>query len=86
VALTEPERRLRARLAAHTKWGKQDPVAGTAKARAAFLERFEREADPNGLLPEDERRRRAQHARKAHFTRLAYLSARARNEKKREQT
>jgi hypothetical protein len=75
---TPAERALRARMAAHHKWAKTDPVAGTAKARAAFLDRFELEADPDRNLAPAERARRAEHLRKAYFTRLAYASAKAR--------
>ncbi|HWH36016.1 MAG TPA: hypothetical protein VNT56_11950 [Acidimicrobiales bacterium] len=72
------ERTLRARLAAHTLHSKVDSAAHTAPARQAFLDRFEREVDPEGVLPEAERIRRAGHARKAYFTRLALASAKAR--------
>ena len=53
----------------------------TAKARASFLAKFEREVDPDGVLPLDERRRRAEHLRRAHFARLARASARVRRAK-----
>src|SRR5262245_32896675 len=77
--LTPELRSLRARLAAHTKWANtSDPSAATAPARAAFLDRFERQVDPDGTLPPEERARRAEHARKAHFARLALRSAQAR--------
>jgi hypothetical protein len=55
-----------------------DPREYTAAARAAFLDRFAREVDPEGVLPPQERARRAQAARKLYFTRLAYKSAQAR--------
>jgi hypothetical protein len=76
--LNPSERSLRARLAAYAKHGQSDGRAATAKARTAFLARFELEADPEGVLPLDERRRRAERLRKAYFTRLALASARAR--------
>jgi hypothetical protein len=57
---------------------KNDPMATTAKARATFLERFIDEVDPDRVLPETERLRRAESARKAYFARLAFLSAKAR--------
>lgn len=79
--LDPSERSLKARIAAHEKWARQDPVAGTAKARTAFLGRFEREVDPDGLLSPAERARRAEHALKAHMTRLALASAKARRAK-----
>jgi hypothetical protein len=50
----------------------------TAPARAAFLNRFEREVDPGHVLSPTERARRAEAARRAHFTRLALTSSRAR--------
>jgi hypothetical protein len=76
--LTPTERSLRAKAAAHTKWAHHDPVAGTAKARATFLQSFIDKVDPDRTLPEAERLRRAESARSAHFADLAYRSARAR--------
>src|SRR3712207_7537011 len=68
-----------ARLAAHESWANTaDPSARTAPARRALLDRFERQVDPDGVLSPVERARRAGHARKAHFTRLALRSAQAR--------
>lgn len=78
ASLSSAERKLRASLAAHTMHAKHDSKATTAAGRAAFEARFEAEVDPDGVLPEPERRRRAEHARKAYFTRLALKSARAR--------
>jgi hypothetical protein len=72
------ERSLHARLAAHAKWAQTDPVEGTAAARAKFLLRFIDEVDPDRILPEPERLRRAEHARKAYMTKLALKSAKAR--------
>jgi len=75
-------RSLIARLAAHESWARTtDPTARTEPARRALLDRFEREVDPDGLLPLDERTRRAAHARKAYFTRLALRSPQARRRK-----
>jgi hypothetical protein len=68
-----------AKLAAHEKWAQTgDRAAATAPARAAALARFERQVDPDGALPERERRLRAESARRAYFQRLAIKSARAR--------
>ena len=36
-------------------------------ARAGFMVRFEHEAEPDGVLPPEERKRRADHALKAHM-------------------
>src|SRR5262245_40922141 len=77
--LLPSERSLRARIAAHSRWAQEDRVAGTQAARAAFLARFEREVDPERVLSNTERSRRAESAKKAYFTRLALRSARARS-------
>ena len=71
---------LRGRMGAHALHAKvADPTAHTAPARKAFLDRFEREVDPDGILSPAERARRAEHARKAYFGRLALASAKARS-------
>ena len=59
----------------------QDPRVYTAKARARFLSKFEAQVDPAGVLEPEERQRRAQAARKAHFARMALKSAKARARK-----
>ncbi len=79
AARTPAQRALIARLAAHESWANTaDRSARTAPARRAMLGRFERQVDPDGVLPSAERARRAEHARKAYFTRLALRSAQAR--------
>ena len=77
-AMNPGERALRARLGAYVMHGRNDARETTAKARAAFLARFERQADPDGVLPAAERQRRAQQLRRAYFARLALASAKAR--------
>jgi hypothetical protein len=78
--LTPEQKSLRGRLAAHESWAATaDPTARTAPARAAFLDRFEREVDPDGVLDPAERARRAEHAKKSYFLRLALRSAKARS-------
>jgi hypothetical protein len=59
-----------------------DPAAHTAQARKVFLSRFEREVDPNCLLDPQERARRAEHAKKAYFMRLAMASRKSRSKKR----
>jgi hypothetical protein len=80
--LTPSQRSIRARIAAHTLHSTVDSRAHTRPARKAFLERFENEVDPERTLPEPERRRRAESAKTAYFTRLAYRSAIARSSRK----
>ncbi len=67
-------------IGAHESWARtEDRTARTAPGRRAFLERFEREVDPDNVLTPAERARRAEHARKAYFQRLALKSAQARS-------
>jgi hypothetical protein len=74
---------LQARMAAHALHARvTDPTAHTAPARKAFLSRFEREVDPDGLLDPQERARRAEHAKKAYFLKLARASSSARAKKR----
>ena len=80
--LTPSQRSLQARLAAYSLHAARDPKDTTRAARAAFLNRFEREVDPDGNLPPAERDRRAQAVLKAHMTRLALASSRARSKRK----
>jgi hypothetical protein len=47
-----------------------DSTELTKPARAAFLARFEREVDPDGVLPPEERARRAEYAKRDYMTRL----------------
>ena len=75
--------RLLGRAGAHIAHSRHDSRDLTANARTTFLSRFEREVDPDSVLPADERRRRAEHARKAYFARLALKSAEARRGKTR---
>lgn len=76
--LSPSEASLRGRIGALRLHATHDPRVTTANARAAFLSRFEREIDPDGLLGPAERARRAALARRAYFAKLSLLSARAR--------
>lgn len=67
------------RIGAEISWSRtQDRSARTRPAREKFLQRFEREVDPDGKLPADERRRLAEHAKRAYMLRLASRAAAAR--------
>jgi hypothetical protein len=80
--LSPAERSLRARLAVHTLHATRDARQTTALARAGFLVRFERQVDPGGTLDPSERRRRAEHARRAYFIRLSLAAIAARRAKR----
>ncbi len=73
--------RSRARLGAFAQHARYDTRQTTLAARQAFARRFEREVDPDGVLPEPERARRAEAAKRAHFQRMALRSAQARRKK-----
>lgn len=66
------------RIAAEISWARTyDRSARTLPAREAFLKRFEREVDPDNKLPPDERRRRADHAKRAYMLQLSKRAAAA---------
>ena len=71
----DPRRSRAGRLGALVQHSRHDPLVTTAAARRAAEARFEREVDPDGVLPAEERARRAQYAKRAHVTRLAMASA-----------
>src|ERR687898_2426333 len=79
---SQTERSLRARIAAYALHAQHDPRETTANGRAAFLASFDREVDPEGLLEPDERRRRAEQARRAYFARLSLAAVKARQAKR----
>ena len=79
--LSPRQRTLRSRLGAFTLHATHDSRETTSKARAAFLARFLDQVDPDRILPEDERLRRATYARRAYFVRLARSSANKRARK-----
>jgi hypothetical protein len=80
LPLSPEEKRAQAvahgRLGGLAKSAANDGREGTRKARTAFLARFEREVDPDGVLPLKERLRRADAAKKLYFARL-YLKRRS---------
>ena len=82
MSLSPTERTLRARIAAHALHAQVDSREHTTPARQAFLRRFVDEVDPDRVLPEAERTRRAEQARKSYFTRLAFESVKARRLKR----
>ena len=79
--LPPSERAMRARLAALDRHSRTDGREATRAARAAspgsddyWLDKV----DPDGLLTQSERTKRARNAKSAHFTRLALRSLTAR--------
>ena len=76
------ERSLAGRIGAYSLHAQRDPRETTKAARRAFLGKFIHEVDPEGVLPEAERLRRAACARQVHFSRMALKSAKARRQRK----
>jgi hypothetical protein len=77
--LTQSERTLRAQLAANTGWAfTQDRTARTAPARRAAFAKFGQAVDPHGVLPPEERAKRAENLRRAHLQQMALRSAKVR--------
>lgn len=75
------DRSLIGRAGANIRWSRtpeRERSAATAPARNAFLARFEKQVDPDGKLPPDERARLAESALKAHMQLLARKSRKAR--------
>jgi hypothetical protein len=80
MALDDAQRKLRARgaaLAMHAKGS-----TNTRPAREAFMDRFRRQVDPDMVLSEAEREKRALAARKSHMTMLALKSSIKRSSRK----
>ena len=77
--MTPSERTLRARIGAFSLHAQG--LTNTGPARVAFLSRFERQVDPEGVLPPEVRSKRAEAARKAYFSKLALKSAKTRQKK-----
>jgi len=76
---SQHDRVLVARIAAAERWARtSDRTQATAPARRGLTAKFEREADPDGILPPGERTRRADLLMRAHMLRMARRSALAR--------
>lgn len=88
MSLTGSERQARARIGGYARAARYDGSSVVASARAAFDQRFvdevlQRAAECGEELSEKEVERRAQLALKAHMSRLAYRSIKARARRRR---
>jgi hypothetical protein len=81
AGMTPNQKTLRGRLGAYAQQALYDTRETTRNARLAFNQRFLDQVDPDGVLPEEERIRRALAARRAYFAGLALLSSRARGKR-----
>lgn len=84
-ALSPAERTLRARVAAyslHSQVNSSEHMKAAQAASPGQLGYWERQVDPDGVLDDVERRRRADCARRAHMAKLALASSQARRARK----
>jgi hypothetical protein len=79
--MTPAERRLRGQAGAYALWAKHDPRELSKAGRDAAWERFIQLVDPERILPEAERQRRAEAARRSHLSSIALKSVQARAQK-----
>lgn len=80
--MSDPLRALAGSAGGHRSWANTSDVrARMEPAWRGQLARFEREVDPNGVLPVDERRRRAESARRAYLAALSLKAVKARQAK-----
>lgn len=85
-SMSPAERSLRGRSAVLTSWANtSDRRARTRNGSQAFLARFEREVDPEGVLDPAERALRAEARRKAYMADLGRRAAKARRAKQGQQ-
>ena len=83
--MTPEQRALRARIAANARWGHTPPSQrsqATAAARRALADRWERDADPDGVMDPADRAVLAESLKKAHMARMTLRSSQARAARK----
>jgi hypothetical protein len=81
--MTPEQRRMRAQTAALTRWAYEpDRAKATRPALNGMLAKFERQVDPDGTLPPEERQTRAEALRRAHMRSLALKSSQTRAARK----
>ena len=80
--LSAEQRQQRARMGGTATAARHDPKEYTQAAHEGWRNRFLNEVDPRGELPERERQRRADAARRLYMQKLAWKSAQARRRNK----
>ena len=76
--LTPEQRSTRASIAANERWSREDPKPALEPAHEGYRRKWLDQVDPDRVLSEAERNRRADAAMRAHMQRLALKSSRAR--------
>ena len=77
MPLSPAEMSLRGRTGAAVLHATHDSRETSAAGRRAFMDRFERDVDPDGALSPEERARRAKAAKTAYFSRLSLAALKA---------
>jgi hypothetical protein len=85
MAYTHERRVAAGRIRGFTTRAYNDPMVYTASARATFRASFAAQADPDGILPIEEREKRANALYRAHMVRLAIRSSQARAQRHEQQ-
>lgn len=81
--LTPEQRQARARLGALVQWSKtEDWTQRSQPARDGYMRRFHDEVDPDRRLSPEQREKQARMAMRAHLSRAAQASAKARAARK----
>jgi hypothetical protein len=77
--LTPEQRSLRSSIASNERWGRtprSERVAAGERGQKGLQARFEREADPDGTMPPDERARQGNRLFRAYMSRMALARSR----------
>ena len=79
TSLTAAERRARAQIAANARWGKEpDRLGATKPGRDAAWQKLLHEADPEGILSDSERLKRAKNLQQEQMARIRFLASKVR--------
>lgn len=79
LSLSPGQRTERAKIAANTRWAKEiDRLAATKPGRDAAWQKLLHDADPEGLLSDPERLKRAKNLQQAQMARIRLAASKAR--------
>jgi hypothetical protein len=79
ISLTPAERSIRARIAANARWAREpDRLTATAPGRRAAFNKLLDEVDPDRVLSESERLKRAKNAQQAQLARIRLAASKRR--------
>ena len=84
LTLSPAQRIERAKIAANARWGREpDRLAATKPGRDAAFQKLLDEADPEGVLSEAERLKRARNLQLEQMARVRFLALKARSRQRR---